>query len=207
MAIISSTTTMYARIRQIVDREDVAYFDDSQLLHYTEMATDEYVQQHYNIFETSQDARDKLQALVVNDTIDIKDGVPESITAMDDTAVYYRLLSAYVSASPNVNVKVIQVSDINAYLNDPFNKADASNPVIYMASGNIHSIGLGIIDVNVSVKYLKYTVSFTDLDAHTYEEVAQIAARRLLATLGDPRYQFLQAELMERLTQLGGGKR
>ena len=206
MAIITNATTMYARIRQIVDREDVAYFADAQLLHYTEMATDEYLQQHYNIFETSQDARDKLQALVVNDTIDIKDGVPESITEMDGDAIYYRLLSAYVTASPNVNVKVIQVSDINAYINDPFNKADASNPVIYMASGNIHSIGLGTTDVNVSVKYLKYTVTFTDLDSHTYEEIAQISSRRLLASLGDPRYQFLQAELMERLTQLGGGK-
>ena len=206
MAIISNTTTMYSRVRQIVDREDVAYFSDTQLLMYTEMATDEYIQQHYNIFETSQDARDKLQKLVVHDTIDIKDGVGESITNMDGTDVYYRLLSAYVTASPNVNVKVIQISDINAYLNDPFNKADSNNPVIYMAGGNIHSIGLGTTDVNVTVKYLKYTVTFTDLDSHTYEEIAQIASRRILATLGDPRYQFLQAELMERLTQLGGGK-
>ena len=75
-----------------------------------------------------------------------------------------------------------------------------------MAGGNINSIGLGTTDINVTVKYLKYTVTFTDLDGHTYEEIAQIASRRLLATLGDPRYQFLQAELMERLTQLGGGK-
>ena len=206
MALISNTTTMYARIRQIVDREDVAYFVDAQLLMYTEMATDEYIQQHYNIFETSQDARDKLQKLVVEDTIDIKDGTAESINDMDGDVIYYRLLSAYVTASPNVNVKVIQISDINAYLNDPFNKADSSNPVIYMAGGNINSIGLGTTDINVTVKYLKYTVTFTDLDGHTYEEIAQIASRRLLATLGDPRYQFLQAELMERLTQLGGGK-
>ena len=206
MAIISDATSMYSRIRQIVDREDTAYFTNAQLLNYTEMATDEYLQQYYNAFETNQDARDKLQGLVVLDTIDMQDGTGLSIETMVGDVVYYRLLSAYVTASPNVNVKVIQIADINSYLNDPFNKADSSSPVIYMAAGNFQSIGLGSSDVNLTVKYLKYTVSFTDLDPMCYEEIAQISSRKIMATLGDPRYQFLQAEIMERLTMLGGGK-
>lgn len=204
MAIISDATSMYNRIRQIVDREDTAYFSTNQLLQYTEMATDEFIQQYYNIFETSQDARDKLQKLVKITNADIKDDTAETLDSIDGSNLYYRLLSAFVTTTKK-NIKIIQIADINAYLNDPFNKADSDNPVIYIADGSIHSIGLGLSDVNVTFKYLKYTVDFTDLDSHTYEEIAQIAARRILATLGDPRYQFLQAELMERLTQ-GSGK-
>lgn len=204
MAVISNSSTMYARIRQIVDREDVAFFSNAQLLHYTEMATDEFIQQYYNVFETSQDARDKLRSLIVDDTVDMNDSTSESMDGIDGNVMYYRMLSAYVTDTKK-NIKIIQIADVNAYFNDPFNKADADNPVIYMSGNNLNSIGLGNSDVNVSLKYLKYTVAFTNLLPYTYEEIAQIAARRILATLGDPRYQFLQAELMERLIQ-GGGK-
>tara|TARA_Y100000356_G_scaffold111214_1_gene98346 strand:+ start:277 stop:441 length:165 start_codon:yes stop_codon:yes gene_type:complete len=47
----SAATNINARIRQIIDREDTAYFSDSQLLMYTEMATDEFLQQYYTIFD------------------------------------------------------------------------------------------------------------------------------------------------------------
>ena len=97
-----------------------------------------------------------------------------------------------------VNVKIIQIAEISSYLNDPFNKADSSNPVIYLAGGNIHGIGFGTSNVNVTVKYLKYTNNITDLNATTHEEVCQIAARKVLATLGDPRYQAVQMEISER---------
>lgn len=187
------------RVRNIIDSETTAYFSDDELTQFLRMATDEFLQQYYMAFETTQDSRDKLQNLVVNDTIDIKDDVPVSIDTMDDTVIYYRLLSAYVTATPSVNVKIIQISDISSYLNDPFNKADSSNPVMYLAGGNIHGIGFGTSStVNVSVKYLKYTNNITDLNVTTHEEVCQIAARKVLATLGDPRYQAFQFEITER---------
>ena len=48
------------------------------------------------------------------------------------------------------------------------------------------------------ITYLKYTTDFEDLSDVTHEEVCQIAARKVLATLGDPRYQAVQAEITER---------
>jgi hypothetical protein len=161
------------------------------------MATDEFVQQYYMGFETTQDNRDKLQNLVISKEQAFIDGTAVSINTMDENDTYGRFLSAYVKSSPSVNVKVIQISDISAYLNDPFNKADASNPVIYFKDSKIHSIGFSS-STTVVVTYLQYTTDFTLLNATTHEEVCQIAARKVLATLGDPRYQMVQAEVTER---------
>ena len=186
-----------ARIRNIIDSETTAYFSDAELDEFMEMATDEFVQQYYMGFETTQDSRDKLSDLVISKEVDFKDDTPVSIETMDESDTYGRFLSAYVKASPSVNVKVIQIGDISAYLNDPFNKADSSNPVIYFKEGKIYSIGFSST-TKLIVTYLQYTTDFTALSDVTHEEVCQIAARKVLATLGDPRYQMSQAEITER---------
>ncbi len=61
-----------------------------------------------------------------------------------------------------------------------------------------------ITDTSVDLTYLQYTSTFTDLAGHTYEEIAQIASRKILQSLGDPRYALMQAEILERNTALGG---
>lgn len=190
-------TAARARIRNIIDSETTAYFSDGELNEFMKMATDEFVQQYYMGFEATQDSRDKLSDLVISVEQDFKDDTPVTISAMDGTNTYGRFLSAYVKDSPNVNVKVIQIGDISAYLNDPFNKADSSNPVIYFKEGKIYSIGF-TEETKLIVTYLQYTTDFTALSDVTHEEVCQIAARKVLATLGDPRYQGIQTEISER---------
>jgi|TARA_B110000902_G_scaffold203156_1_gene230838 hypothetical protein len=189
-----------SRIRNIIESETTAYFSSDELKEFIKMGVDEFIQQYYMAFENTQDSRDKLQDLVINADQAFIDGTAVDIGGMDGAVSgleYGRFLSAYVKATPNVNVKVVQISDISAYLNDPFNKADASNPVLYFKGGNIHSIGLTASTV-VVVTYLQYTTDILKLNATTHEEVCQIAARKVLATLGDPRYQMIQAELTER---------
>tara|TARA_R110002012_G_scaffold2179_2_gene10451 strand:+ start:9909 stop:10490 length:582 start_codon:yes stop_codon:yes gene_type:complete len=183
------------RIRNIIDSETTAYFSNTELNEFMKMATDEFVQQYYMAFETTQDSRDKLQDLVISQEIDLIDTTPYTLSTL--TATYSRFLSAYVKTSPSVNVKVIQIEDLSSYLNDPFNKADASNPVIYFKGGSINTIGF-TSTTKVVVTYLKHTTTFTDLSDVTHEEVCQIAARKVLATLGDPRYQAIQTEISER---------
>lgn len=185
------------RVRNIIDSETTAYFSDDELKEFIKMSVDEFIQQYYMAFETTQDSRDKLQDLVISKNQTFIDGTPVVVSTMDGDDAYGRLLSAYVKSNPNVNVKVIQISDISAYLNDPFNKADSSNPVIYFKGGNIHSIGFST-STTVVLTYLQYTTDITDLNATTHEEVCQIAARKVLATLGDPRYQAIQTEITER---------
>jgi hypothetical protein len=193
-----TTEEATGRIRNIIDREDTAYLSNSEIQAFIVMAVDEFVQQYYTGFETTQDNRDKLQNLVVDDAISISDTSPSLLSSMTAANVnYYRLLSAHVTSSPKVNAKIIQISDLNAYLNDPFNKADSGNPALYLAGGKINSLGLSS-STSLTVKYLKQASDITDLDSHTHEEVCQIAARKVLATLGDPRYQAFQAELTER---------
>ena len=199
-----SIGNIYPRIRQIVDREDTAYFSDSQLLMFTEMATDEFLQQYYTIFEYNQDARDKLEGLVVSESISFSASLFEkALSSLSST--YYRLLSARLTESPNTSVKIIQLSDYSSYLNDPFNKADANNPVILEEGGKLKVLGLSNT-TSIDLTYLSYTTVWSDLNNHSFEEIAQIAARKILQSLGDPRYQLMQAEILERNTALGGGK-
>ena len=183
------------RIRNIIDSETTAYFSNAELDEFMEMATDEFLQQYYMAFETTQDSRDKLEKIVTYEEKDISDETPFSVGNLSHT--YGRLLSVYVKNSPKVNVKVIQIGDISSYLNDPFNKADSSNPVIYFSGGNLVSIGFSLT-TKIVITYLKYTTTFTDLSSITHEEVCQIAARKVLATLGDARYNAVQTEITER---------
>tara|TARA_R100000544_G_scaffold31597_1_gene17888 strand:- start:48 stop:635 length:588 start_codon:yes stop_codon:yes gene_type:complete len=186
-----------ARIRNIIESETTAYFSDAELQEFIEMGVDEFIQQYYMAFETTQDARDKLSDLVISKEQALQDSVPVLLGTLDGEDTYGRFLSAYVKSTPNVNLKVIQISDISAYLNDPFNKADSSNPVIYFKEKKINTLGLSTATTCV-VTYLQYTTSLLKLNVSTHEEVCQIASRKVLATLGDPRYQILQAEISER---------
>ena len=198
----AEVSNIYPRIRQIVDREDTAYFSDPQLLMYTEMATDEFIQQYYSVFEANQDAREKLEGLVRTDVINLAS--PFAIKLATLSSSYYRLLSARLTSSPNTSVKIIELADYSAYLNDPFNKADADNPVVFEEGGFLKVLGLKTT-TSIDLTYLSYTTSWNELTNHCYEEIAQIAARKILQTLGDPRYQLMQAEVLERNTVLGGG--
>tara|TARA_R100000734_G_scaffold6648_3_gene5596 strand:- start:2173 stop:2805 length:633 start_codon:yes stop_codon:yes gene_type:complete len=205
---ITNATTMQNRVREIVDREDTAFMGNGSINNFVSMATDEFLQQYYSIFEVNQDARDKLESLVKTEsqifgTPTYEVSVSSLADTADDTLIYYRLLSARLTDSPNTAVKIIQFSDYSAYTNDPFNKADANNPIIYQEGGKLKAVGF-ITDTSVDLTYLQYTSTFTDLAGHTYEEIAQIASRKILQSLGDPRYALMQAEILERNTALGG---
>tara|TARA_R100000315_G_scaffold61924_1_gene41623 strand:+ start:160 stop:804 length:645 start_codon:yes stop_codon:yes gene_type:complete len=204
---IASDTDFQNRIRTIVDREDTAYFSNDQLNEYIEMAVDEFLQQYYTIFEASQDARDKLEKMVRTETVSFASPFTVAVSTLNSSEtdpIYYRLLSARLTNSPTTSVKIIQIADYSAYLNDPFNKADNNNPVIYEEGGSLKVLGL-TSTTSIDLTYLQYSNDYTDLPGHTYEEIAQIAARKILQTLGDPRYQLMQAEVLERNTVLGGG--
>ena len=205
---LNDATALRNRIRQIIDREDTAYFDDNSIDEYIEMSVDEFLQQYYTVFESSQDARDKLESLVKTETKSFASSsfeVPVSDLAdsSDDTLEFYRLLSARLTNSPNTHVKIIQFSDFSAYTNDPYNKADADNPVIFQEGGKLKALGF-TATTSIDLTYLQYTSTFSDLAKHTYEELCQIASRKILQTLGDPRYSLMQAEVLERNTILGG---
>lgn len=188
---LSDSASMYARIRQLIDREDTAYFTDTELGEFLESSVDEFVNQYYGVFEVNQEVRDKLQGLVANKTVTFNGNSPAyPINAFSD---YMRLLSATLTNNPKTRVKIIQLSDLSAYLADPFNKANDESPVMYIKGDQLHLLGISKT-VKVDIYYLKYTNDFSDLPNHTYEELCNITARRILATLGDPRYEIQSRE-------------
>jgi len=190
------------RVRLITDREDVAYFTDAEMDGFLAMAVDEFVSQYYTSFEVDQNSRDKLQKIVFSRTISVSDTSAYSVSSLVDDAStpvanYSKMLSMVMSNSPFKRVKIVQLSDLSAYLDDPFNKADANNPVAYLSGDKIYTKGLSA-STSIDVKYLSDTTLITDLSNHTHEEVCQVAARKILATLGDVRYQAIQSEIAER---------
>lgn len=220
---ISTNSEMRDKIRQIIDREDTAYFSDTQIDEYVEMATDEFLQQYYSIFEANQDARDKLDSLVTtagftSNSTENNWSIPTSFLSVSGQSAYqgdyslsttptdlkyYRLLSARLKNSPSTSIKIIQLSDYTAYTNDPFNVADANNPVLFQEGGKLNILGI-TLSTQVDLTFLMYTTNFLRLSYHTYEEISQIASRKILQTLGDPRYPLMQAEVLERNRVLGG---
>jgi len=188
---LTDSAGMYARIRQLIDREDTAYFTDTELGEFLESAVDEFVNQYYGVFEVNQEVRDKLQNLVNKSTISFPASSLEY--AISSLTAYMRLLSATLTNDPKTRVKIIQLSDLSAYLSDPFNKATDKAPVMYMEGSKLHLLGPSKT-TSVDVYWLEYTNTFTDLPQHTYEELCNITARRILATLGDPRYEIQARE-------------
>ena len=190
---LSSSATMYLRIRQLIDREDTAYFTDAEIEEFLESAVDEFIHQYYGVFEVNQEVRDKLQSLVNKTTASFPASTLEyNLTDID--AAYMRLLSATLTNDPKTRVKIIQLSDLSAYLSDPFNKATDDSPVIYIKGSKLHILGPSK-KTDVDVYWLKYTNTFSDLPDHTYEELCNITARKILATLGDPRYEIQSREI------------
>jgi len=193
-------STARNRVRLITDREDVAYFTDAEINGFLAMAVDEFVSQYYNSFEVDQNSRDKLQKIVFSSTISASDTAPYTVTSLVDSssvANYSKMLSIVMSIAPFKRIKIIELSDLSSYLDDPFNKADVNNPVAYLSGDKIYTKGLSST-TSIDVKYLSDTTLITNLSNHTHEEVCQIAARKILATLGDVRYQAIQSEIAER---------
>ena len=189
---LTNDASMYARIRQLIDREDTAYFSDTELGEFLESSVDEFVNQYYGVFEVNQEVRDKLQGLVNKTSIVF----PAStlLYALSLLTDYMRLLSATLTNDPKTRVKIIQLSDLSAYLADPFNKADDDAPVMYIKGSSLYLLG-PTKTTNVDVYWLKYTNTYSDLPNHTYEELCNMTARKILATLGDPRYSTQQQEI------------
>jgi hypothetical protein len=188
------TSDAIAKVRLLIDREDTAYLNDTDISGFILSAIDEFIQQYYQVFESSQDAKAKLGKLVSTTSITVSDASPYTLSTESD---HYRIASIVMSDAPNKPLKLIQLADLSAYHNDPFNKADKENPVGYISEGKVNSIGLES-STSLKLYYVKSTTSITDLPIHSHEEVCQIAARKVLATLGDPRYQIFQAEITER---------
>ena len=189
---LENKARMFSRIRQLIDREDTAYFTDTELQEFLESAVDEFIHQYYAVFEVNQEVRDKLQSLVKTKTVTFSASSPHySLSTLTD---YMRLLNANLTNNPKTSVTIIQLSDLSAYLSDPFNKADDESPVMYIKENNLHILGISKT-VKLDLYYLKYTNSFDDLPNHTYEELCNIAARKILAILGDPRYKIQSNEI------------
>tara|TARA_Y100000289_G_scaffold29478_1_gene29168 strand:- start:3261 stop:3857 length:597 start_codon:yes stop_codon:yes gene_type:complete len=195
-----TNTVALETIRLLLDKADAPYFTDAEIQTFIELATHDFVEQNYSRFETNQESRDNLRTLVVEDTT--------SITS--DTVAYPADFRYFLSANVTINnisysLKFYQIDDVDATINDPFNRASATNPIL-VSQGNTLRI-IGAVPASGVLRYLQNPTMDTtagnqinDLPQHTHFETVNIAARKMLANI-DASKQFYAAQAGETAAQ------
>lgn len=195
-----TNTVALSTIRLLLDKADAPYFTDSEIQTFIELSTHDFVEQNYRRFETTQESRDNLRTLVVEDT-----GAFTSATQAYPSNYRYFLSANVTIDSIKYSLKFYQIDDVDATINDPFNKASATNPILVSQDGNLEVLG-GTPTEGV-LRYLKNPTMDTtggnqinDLPTHTHFEIVNAAARKMLANV-DASKQFYAAQAGETAAQ------
>ena len=193
-----TNTVALSTIRLLLDKADAPYFTDSEIQTFIELATHDFVEQNYSRFETTQESRDNLRTIVVEDT-----SVFTSATESYPSDYRY-FLSANISAgTPSVkySLKFYQIDDVDATINDPFNKASSTNPILISQDNSL--VVLGATPASGVLRYLKNPTMDTvagneinNLPEHTHFKIVNSAARKMLANV-DASKQFYAAQAGE----------
>lgn len=187
-----TNTVAIGMITLLLDKADAPYFTDAEIQTFIELATHDFVEQNYKRFETTQESRDNLAPLVVVDT----SSITSATTALPSGYRHFLSAKATIS-SVDTMLKMYQLDDLNAVINDPFNKPTDTDPICTIEGGNlvVHST---TAPAGGTFKYLKNPTMNTtagneinDLPSHTHYDIVNAAARKLLANIEDveARYQ------------------
>jgi hypothetical protein len=118
-------------------------------------------------------------------------------------ADFYHLLSANTATSKSL-IDVMGINQYNAAKHDPFHSATATNPIGLLKGSSLEVLGS---TENVDFVYVKnpkladeVTITAgTDLvggyNLNSSEEIVNIAVRKMMLSLEDPRYQLQVNEL------------
>ena len=195
-----TNTVALSTIRLLLDKADAPYFTDSEIQTFIELSTHDFVEQNYRRFEANQESRDNLRTLVVEDTTVFT----SNIQAYPSNYRYFLSANATITLI-KYSLKFYQIDDVDATINDPFNKASATNPILVSQDGNLEVLG-GTPNEGV-LRYLKNPTMDTtagnqinDLPIHTHFEIVNTAARKMLANV-DASKQFYAAQAGETAAQ------
>lgn len=193
-------TEAYIHVDNLLDKTGTAYFTDDEKNQFLDLAVMEYTKGMVNTLESDAQSMEKIAPLVEKSaSLTQSSG---SITLPTATPVYH-ILRAY-TATNDYEINIMSYGEYASAKNDPYHKADVKNPVGLLRGASMDVIGN---TESVYIEYIKvpYLVDEeTSFDATTSvggyginssEEIVNIAVRKMMLSLEDPRYQLQVNEL------------
>ena len=119
--------------------------------------------------------------------------------SLSDGSQYFKVIS-------QENIKIISIDDWHGSMNDPFNKPDEDNRVAIRTGSHYNILpDVNLYDVNntsqgfIVFDYVSGSCTNENIVKYmpksSVEEICQIAARKILGTIADERYQIGDAEI------------
>jgi hypothetical protein len=186
-------------IDNLLDKAGTAYFTDGEKNQFLDLAVMEYTKGLVNSLESDAQSMEKIAPLVVKSAALVQSsGV---ITLSDLPTTVYHVLRVY-TVTNSYTVNIMSYNEYSTAKDDPFHKPDATNPVGLLRDGKIDIFGT---TENIYVEYIG-TPNLVDeggattgrvggYDLNSSEEIVNIAVRKMMLSLEDPRYQLQVNEL------------
>jgi len=209
-------TQAYTHIDNLLDKVGTAYFTNDEKDEFLDLAVLEYTKNVINTLEKDSESMHVIAPLVVtSQSLSQSNGVvtlPVSTAAAGGVPQLYdvyHILRAY-TANNNYSINIMTHNEYSSAKNDPFHKADTENPIGLLKGSTLEIIG------NTENVYIEYvacpylhdksgwgnaTESFsssTNLGGYGVDsglDIVNIAVRKMMLSLEDPRYQLQNNEL------------
>jgi len=213
-------TQAYTHIDNLLDKVGTAYFTDDEKDEFLDLAVLEYTKNVINTLEKDSESMHVIAPLVVkSQSLSQTDGIitlPVA-TAADTSSTpnvpqlydVYHILRAY-TASNNYDINIMTYNEYSSAKNDPFHKATVQNPIGLLRGSKMEILA------NTENVYIEYIAcpylhdksgwgyseesfsSSTNLGGYGVDsgaEIVNIAVRKMMLSLEDPRYQLANNEL------------
>tara|TARA_R100001198_G_scaffold30367_1_gene15984 strand:- start:730 stop:1365 length:636 start_codon:yes stop_codon:yes gene_type:complete len=203
-------TEAHTQIDNLLDKTGTGYFNESEKNRFLDLAVLEYTKGLINVLESDSESMIKIAPLTVKSSeitpIATSNNLENSYSLPDN---FYHLLRAY-TASSNYNINIMSHNEYASAKNNPFHRPDTENPIAFFRGAAL-STKLIVVgnNENVFVEYIKQphmtngdstVATSTGINVGGYgvnssEEIVNIAVRKMMLSLEDPRYQLQNNEL------------
>lgn len=193
-------TEAYAHIDNLLDKTGTAYFTSTEKNKFIDLSVMEYTKGLINTLESDAQSMEKIAPLVVKSASLVQSS--GSVT-LPTTIPLYHILRAY-TATNSYSINIMGYGEYASARNNPYHKADTKNPIGLLKGVNMDVVGN---TENVYIEYIKVPY-LTDEQAsfsaatvlggygiNSSEEIVNIAVRKMMLSLEDPRYQLQVNEL------------
>ena len=180
-------------IDNLLDKAGTAYFTDGEKNQFLDLAVMEYTKGLVNSLESDAQSMEKIAPLVVKSSALTQTNGLISLTL---NPTVYHLLRAYTGTN-GYSINIMGYGEYASAKDDPFHKATTENPIGLLKGTSLEVIGN---TEGVHVEYMK-TPNLVDeggsttgrvggYDLNSSEEIVNIAVRKMMLSLEDPRYQL-----------------
>lgn len=193
-------TEAYIHIDNLLDKTGTAYFTSNEKNQFLDLAVMEYTKGMVNTLESDAQSMEKIAPLIVKSSSLAQSS---GVITLPATIPVYHILRAY-TATNDYEINIMGYGEYASAKNDPYHKADTKNPI-----GLLRGLSMDVIGntENVYIEYIKVPyladeeasfaagTSVGGYGINSSEEIVNIAVRKMMLSLEDPRYQLQVNEL------------